>query len=1210
GNADGVTVTPEQLNGIDGVDGATTDNLDEYVEALQNGTYVDPSNPTAEEIQAVIDAVNTSETNLAAVAEDIAGNADGVTVTPEQLNEIDGVDGATADNLDEYVEALQKGTYADPSNPTAEEIQAVIDAVNTSEANLDALAEDIAGNADGVTVTPDQLNAIKGVDGVTADNLDEYIDALLDGTYADPNNPTAEEVQEVIDAVNANKDGMDAVAEDIAGNANGITVTPEQLNGIDGVDGATADNLDEYVEALQNGTYVDPSNPTAEEIQAVVDAVNTSEANLSAVAEDIAGNADGVTVTPDQLNAIDGVDGVTADNLDEYIEALKNGIYADPNNPTAEEIQAVIDAVNASENGLNALVEDIAGNADGVTVTIEQLNAIEGVDGVTADNLDEYIEALKNGTYADPNNPKADEIQSIINTVNASELSLKELIEDISGNTNGISMTADQLNSIDGVSGVDSDNIADYNLALQAGTYVDPTNPTAEEIQAIIDRVHTNQTLLSSDLDLDLDGLTEEQEALLGTLDNEADSHSEHQDGVHGDNGVIDAHEDLDGDGLNNLSELTCELDPLQNSGGDSNFVSLLGMVNNDPNGDWDYDGISNQREMELGTNPVSANERDTNGNSIPDIIEIILLHDGGNHTVTLSDDTDGDGLHDIYEVMKGFDFKDSNNPTINGSDVDINNGLTLAQETLLSAIEKDFDNDGVSNEEEILAGADPSISDNIPLWVSNKLRDKDGVVSFILHAPGVQAGERDIMWTLPDGLDLPTDTQLTGNTLFIPNKTYPAGRYTGQVELTKYIGSAIVNLVTEFEVLVKISGEIIIDVDHDGIDDAVDSIIESPCISTQILTDDSHAIIVEEGVHPKVADYAQSVDSSSAVVPMENFMNFYEVPSPDGGVHHEVYDMQLQLNGSKDSVQTVLPMSESIGNDATLFSMSTDGDWSDESYQSQSGQRQSVMSSDWLNNEEGICPSSKEKDKFTSGLNTGHHCVLLNAVDGGAFDRDGEVNGEIHLSVTVAEPLRSPLAVVEVGRSAGGSLGWMSIMGLMGLLVRRLLISMTLAPILHISLVNAQAHPYVGAALGGSYLSPYSSEQGFKVTNHSDVAYQLFIGLEEGDFTVEGYYTEMGKATVRFTSGNEAYIKYRNFGIEGQYHYPLNEEFKVYLSSGLNFVKGSSNDVDVKEKHHSSVSIGVGVRWDFMPDWFARLQLQSYSRDDQVLLLRLSKHL
>ncbi|WP_039991522.1 hypothetical protein, partial [Vibrio azureus] len=164
----------------------------------------------------------------------------------------------------------------------------------TSEANLDAVAEDIAGNADGVTVTADDLNAIDGVDGATADNLDEYIDALQNGTYADPANPTAEEIQAAIDTVNTSEANLDAVAEDIAGNADGVTVTADDLNAIDGVDGATADNLDEYIEALQNGTYADPANPTAEEIQTAIDTVNTSEANLDAVAEDIAGNADGV----------------------------------------------------------------------------------------------------------------------------------------------------------------------------------------------------------------------------------------------------------------------------------------------------------------------------------------------------------------------------------------------------------------------------------------------------------------------------------------------------------------------------------------------------------------------------------------------------------------------------------------------------------------------------------------------------------------------------------------------------------------------------------------------------------------------------------------------------------------------------------------------------------------------------------------------------
>ncbi|PNQ61904.1 hypothetical protein C1141_11005, partial [Vibrio agarivorans] len=424
-------MTADELNAIDGISGADAANESLYTDALQNGTYADSANPTAAEIQAVIDMVNTSEANLAAVAEDIAGNADGTAVTADELNAIDGISGADKANESVYTDALANGTYADSANPTAAEIQAVIDMVNTSETNLAAVAEDIAGNADGTAVTADELNAIDGISGADKANESLYTDALQNGTYADSANPTAAEIQAVIDAVNTSEANLAAVAEDIAGNADGTAVTADELNAIDGISGADKANESVYTDALQNGTYADSANPTAAEIQAVIDAVNTSEANLAAVAEDIAGNADGVTVTPEQLNEIDGVDGATADNLDEYVEALQKGTYVDPSNPTAEEIQAVIDAVNTSEANLAAVAEDIAGNADGIVVTPEQLNEIEGVDGATADHLDEYVEALQKGTYVDPSNPTAEEIQAVIDTVNNSEGGIDAVAEDI-----------------------------------------------------------------------------------------------------------------------------------------------------------------------------------------------------------------------------------------------------------------------------------------------------------------------------------------------------------------------------------------------------------------------------------------------------------------------------------------------------------------------------------------------------------------------------------------------------------------------------------------------------------------------------------------------------------------------------------------------------------------------------------------------------------
>ena len=68
-----------------------------------------------------------TQTALDKVKAVIAGD-DGVSITYEELNRINGVSGAVAGK--DYMSALTRGTYADKNQPTPEEIQAVIDAVN------------------------------------------------------------------------------------------------------------------------------------------------------------------------------------------------------------------------------------------------------------------------------------------------------------------------------------------------------------------------------------------------------------------------------------------------------------------------------------------------------------------------------------------------------------------------------------------------------------------------------------------------------------------------------------------------------------------------------------------------------------------------------------------------------------------------------------------------------------------------------------------------------------------------------------------------------------------------------------------------------------------------------------------------------------------------------------------------------------------------
>ena len=213
-----------------------------------------------------------------------------------------------------------------------------------------AVIEDIAGNADGTPATAAEINSIPSVSGAV--NGTDYVAALAAGTYADSANPTATEIQTVVDTENARLAGIAAalaeIIEDIAGNANGTPATAAQINMVLGSSKAVTGT--DYTAALAAGTYVDSTTPTAAEIQTVIDAENANiSAALNAVIEDIAGNADGIPVTAEQINLIAGVaDAVTGRD---YTLALAAGTYANPATPTAAEIQTVIDAENAKFTG-------------------------------------------------------------------------------------------------------------------------------------------------------------------------------------------------------------------------------------------------------------------------------------------------------------------------------------------------------------------------------------------------------------------------------------------------------------------------------------------------------------------------------------------------------------------------------------------------------------------------------------------------------------------------------------------------------------------------------------------------------------------------------------------------------------------------------------------------------------------------------------------
>ena len=239
--------------------------------------------------------------------------------------------------------------------------------------------------------------------------------------------------------------------------------------------------------------------------------------------------------------------------------------------------------------------------------------------------------------------------------------------------------------------------------------------------------------------DQDNDGLTNAQEAAIGTNPTVADTDGD---------GILDGAEvtagsnplnpcspnaasplcDQDNDGLTNAQETTAGTNPtVADTDGDgindgtevTNGSNPLNPCSPNPAAgpcDQDADGLTNTQEASAGTNPTVA---DTDGDGINDGTEVTNgsnpLNPCSPNAASSLCDQDGDGLTNAQEATAGT------NPTVADTDGDgINDGaeVTAASNPLdpcspnLTSPTCDQDNDGLTNQQEAGIGTNPIIAD------------------------------------------------------------------------------------------------------------------------------------------------------------------------------------------------------------------------------------------------------------------------------------------------------------------------------------------------------------------------------------------------------------------------------------------------------------------------------------------------------------------
>jgi gliding motility-associated-like protein len=230
----------------------------------------------------------------------------------------------------------------------------------------------------------------------------------------------------------------------------------------------------------------------------------------------------------------------------------------------------------------------------------------------------------------------------------------------------------------------------------------------------------------NADLDDDNDGLSDQEEELLGTDPKNPDSDG---DGLRDDKevnlGCDPLDSDSDSDGLSDQEEIDLQTDPNNPDTDGDGVLDGSDDMPQDPDGDTDTDGdglddrvdpdddndaLSDEEEFLLGTNSKLA---DSDQDGINDGDEVIQKTDPN------SPDTDGDGLSDGAEKEKGTDplNVDTDDDGINDAEdafaLDANENLDTDGDGIGDSEDLDDDNDGLSDTTEELYGTDSKNPDS-----------------------------------------------------------------------------------------------------------------------------------------------------------------------------------------------------------------------------------------------------------------------------------------------------------------------------------------------------------------------------------------------------------------------------------------------------------------------------------------------------------------
>ena len=263
-------------------------------------------------------------------------------------------------------------------------------------------------------------------------------------------------------------------------------ITPALTNVVD-------DNEAAYQAYIDNNPTLFDSPATPVQVQAMVDLVNASQTVLVQIGLE-ADDPDTVNavVTTDQLGLIlPSVTNIEANNETAYQDYIDNNpsLFSSP--ATQAEVQAMVDAVNASQEIL-AQIGDEADSPDNVpsAVTTDELGQIiPTVTGIVSNNQAAYQNYIDSNPSLFDSPATQVQVQNMINQVNANQSLLANIGTDASNGNHLLteSVTAADLNALPNVSGAVQANIERYKDFISENRPGFSSPATTAEVQAMVD---------------------------------------------------------------------------------------------------------------------------------------------------------------------------------------------------------------------------------------------------------------------------------------------------------------------------------------------------------------------------------------------------------------------------------------------------------------------------------------------------------------------------------------------------------------------------------------------------------------------------------------------------------------------------------------------------------------------------------------------------